>query len=94
MHPAAYVRAKILPTPVTRLEEGVDATFRLVPTIELTGVSRRYLDGQRARADGQAYDRGPPARLAAISRELTDAALGSAIELPRWARPGVRRLRP
>jgi hypothetical protein len=82
MHPAAYVRTKILPTPVTRLEEGVDATFRLVPTIELTGVSRRYLDGQRARADGQAYDRAPPARLAAISRELTDAALGQGHRTP------------
>jgi Transcriptional regulatory protein, C terminal len=54
-----------------------------VVNIELTGVSGRYFDGQgEAVADGQAYDRGPPARLAPVSRELTDAALGRSHRTP------------
>jgi hypothetical protein len=54
----------------------VDATLRLVADGTLDGVSGRYFNGTReARADRQAYDRDARARLAAVSRELVEAAL-------------------
>jgi NAD(P)-dependent dehydrogenase (short-subunit alcohol dehydrogenase family) len=74
LHPATYMPTKIVPSPISSLEEGVEATFRLVAGKELEGVSGRYFNGKReARADGQAYDRDARARLAAVSRELVDA---------------------
>ena len=76
LHPATYMPTKIVPSPISTLEEGVEATLRLVAGEALEGVSGRYFDGTReARADGQAYDRDARARLAAVSRELVDAAL-------------------
>ena len=76
LHPATYMPTKIVPSPTSTLEQGVEATFRLVAAKELDGVSGRYFDGTReARADGQAYDRDARARLAAVSRELIEAAL-------------------
>jgi NAD(P)-dependent dehydrogenase (short-subunit alcohol dehydrogenase family) len=74
LHPATYMPTKIVPSPVSTLEEGVNATYRLVADAELDDVSGRYFNGQReARAHRQAYDREARARLAAISKELTDA---------------------
>jgi NAD(P)-dependent dehydrogenase (short-subunit alcohol dehydrogenase family) len=76
LHPATYMPTKIVPSPISSLEEGVGATFRLAAGKELEGVTGRYFNGQReARADGQAYDRDARARLSAVSRELIDAAL-------------------
>jgi NAD(P)-dependent dehydrogenase (short-subunit alcohol dehydrogenase family) len=77
LHPATYMPTKIVPSPVSTLEEGVDATFRLVADGALDGVSGRYFNGQReARADEQAYDEGARRRLAEASGELVEAALG------------------
>ena len=79
LHPATYMPTKIVPSPISTLEEGVDATLRLVADNELDGVSGRYFDGRReARAEAQAYDPDARARMGAISQELTDAALARA----------------
>jgi NAD(P)-dependent dehydrogenase (short-subunit alcohol dehydrogenase family) len=76
LHPATYMPTKIVSSPISALEEGVEATFRLAVDPALDGVSGRYFDGQReARADAQAYDREARARLAALSKDLIDAAL-------------------
>ena len=74
LHPATYMPTKIVPSPISTIEEGVDATYRLIGDRELDGLSGRYFNGTReARAHPQAYDREARARLAAISKELTDA---------------------
>jgi hypothetical protein len=68
---------KIVPSPMSTLEEGVDATFRLIADHALSEVTGRYFDGTReAAADPQAYDGDARARLAAASRKLVEAALG------------------
>ena len=55
-------------SPLTPLEMGVDATWRLIADPALDGVSGVYFDGSRAaRPDGQALD--PDARRAL--RELS-----------------------
>jgi NAD(P)-dependent dehydrogenase (short-subunit alcohol dehydrogenase family) len=70
LHPATYMPTKIVPSPVSTIEEGVEATRRLVVDPELEGVSGRYFNGTReARADGQAYDRDARRKL----RELSEA---------------------
>jgi NAD(P)-dependent dehydrogenase (short-subunit alcohol dehydrogenase family) len=77
LHPATYMPTKIVPSPMSTLEEGVAATLRLVADDALTGVSGRYFNGTReAAADPQAYDPAARARLAAASNELIEAALG------------------
>jgi hypothetical protein len=53
------------------VQEGTDATVRLVVSPELEGVTGRYFDGQReARANQQAYDEEARKRLWALSEEL------------------------
>jgi NAD(P)-dependent dehydrogenase (short-subunit alcohol dehydrogenase family) len=76
LHPATYMPTKIVRSPMSTLEEGVEATFRLVADDAITGVSGRYFDGMReAAADPQAYDPDARARLAATANELIQAAL-------------------
>ena len=71
LHPATYMPTKIVPQPVSTLEEGVEATFALVAGEALEGVSGRYFNGTReSRADPQAYDPGARRRLDEISRRL------------------------
>ncbi|MGZ6643979.1 MAG: SDR family NAD(P)-dependent oxidoreductase [Solirubrobacteraceae bacterium] len=73
LHPATYMPTKMVSSPVSTLEEGVEATLRLVCAPELEGVSGVYFNGQReARADAQAYD--PAARRAL--REASAALAG------------------
>jgi NAD(P)-dependent dehydrogenase (short-subunit alcohol dehydrogenase family) len=79
LHPATYMPTKIVRSPMSTLEEGVDATFRLVADDSLEATSGRYFDGRReGAADPQAYDPGARARLAAVSTELIDTALSRA----------------
>jgi NAD(P)-dependent dehydrogenase (short-subunit alcohol dehydrogenase family) len=73
LHPATYMPTKMVfaarGSAVSTLEEGVEATLRLVGDLDLDGITGRYYDGQReARADAQAYD--PDARRQL--RELSD----------------------
>ena len=72
LHPATFMPTKIVPSPISSIEEGVEATYRLVAAPELAGVSGRYYNGVReARADPQAYDQEARARLRELSVQLT-----------------------
>jgi hypothetical protein len=70
--PTKMVRAAGV-NPISSLEEGVQATLRLVADPQLDGVSGRYFNGRRpASPDPQAGDPGARARL----RELSDRLCG------------------
>jgi NAD(P)-dependent dehydrogenase (short-subunit alcohol dehydrogenase family) len=72
LHPATYMPTKIVSSPVSSLEEGVEATLRLVADPALEGVTGRYFNGTRdARADDQAYDPEARLRLRDLSERLT-----------------------
>jgi NAD(P)-dependent dehydrogenase (short-subunit alcohol dehydrogenase family) len=79
LHPATFMPTKMVfaarGSAASTLEEGVEATARLVTDERLDDVSGRYFNGlQDARADAQAYD--PAAR--ATLRELSDRLTGLA----------------
>jgi hypothetical protein len=58
--------------PVTALEDGVEATWRLAADPALEGVTGRYFNGTRpARPDPQAEDPEARRRLRALSERLT-----------------------
>jgi hypothetical protein len=60
-------------TPASSLEEGVEATKRLVVGSDVDGVTGKYFNGQReARADPQAYDADARRRLRELSERLID----------------------
>ncbi|MGH2943958.1 MAG: SDR family NAD(P)-dependent oxidoreductase, partial [Solirubrobacteraceae bacterium] len=72
LHPATYMPTKIVPRPVSTLEEGVRATLRLVADPALDGVTGRYFNGRAEdAAHAQAYDGAARARLRALSERLT-----------------------
>ena len=78
LHPATYMPTKMVHAagvnPASSLEEGRDATLRLVADPELDGVTGRYFNGlQEARADDQAYDAGARRQLRELSERLTEA---------------------
>jgi NAD(P)-dependent dehydrogenase (short-subunit alcohol dehydrogenase family) len=71
LHPATYMPTKMVKRPTSALEEGVEATLRLVADPALDGVSGKYFDGPReAAADPQAYDETARARLRELSERL------------------------
>ena len=73
LHPATYMPTKIVPSPMSSLEEGVEATVRLAAEPALDGVSGTYFDGTReSAADPQTSDPEAGARLEALSRTLVD----------------------
>jgi NAD(P)-dependent dehydrogenase (short-subunit alcohol dehydrogenase family) len=72
LHPATYMPTKIVPSPISTIAEGVDATARLAVDPELAGVTGRYVNGVReARPDPQALDPQARRRLREIADELT-----------------------
>ena len=72
LHPATYMPTKMVPSPISTLQEGVDATLRLVDSPEVEGVSGVYFNGQaEARADAQAYDADARRALRAASETLS-----------------------
>src|SRR3954469_19653871 len=72
LHPATYMPTKIVPSPASTLEEGVEATGRLIADPAPDGVSGRYFNGQRETdPDPQANDPDARRRLEELSRELT-----------------------
>lgn len=72
LHPATFMPTKIVPTPRSTLDEGVEATYRLVADPALEHTTGAYFNGLRAqRADEQAYDPEGRRRLAELSRKLT-----------------------
>jgi NAD(P)-dependent dehydrogenase (short-subunit alcohol dehydrogenase family) len=71
LHPATYMPTKMVASPISTLEEGVQATMRLVMDESLAGVSGQYFDGIReATASAQAYDADARAKLRALSDRL------------------------
>ena len=76
LHPATFMPTKMVTeaggTPMSSLEEGVEATLRLVTDPELEGVTGRYFDGlEEARAHPQAYRLDARRRLRELSERLT-----------------------
>jgi NAD(P)-dependent dehydrogenase (short-subunit alcohol dehydrogenase family) len=75
LHPATFVNTKMAYeaaiAPVSSIEDGVEATMRLVVSPELDGVSGRYFDGMtESRANDQAYEAGARRRLWRLSETL------------------------
>jgi NAD(P)-dependent dehydrogenase (short-subunit alcohol dehydrogenase family) len=71
LHPATYMPTKIVPSPISSIQDGVDATWHLMtaPPDEVDG---RYFNGLReARADAQAYDADARRALRELSERLT-----------------------
>jgi NAD(P)-dependent dehydrogenase (short-subunit alcohol dehydrogenase family) len=71
LHPATYMPTKMVASPISTLEDGIEATQRLViaPAAEVTG---RYFNGTReARAHAQAYDADARRALRELSERLT-----------------------
>jgi NAD(P)-dependent dehydrogenase (short-subunit alcohol dehydrogenase family) len=75
LHPATFMPTKIvlaIRSATSTLEEGVEATLRLVVDPSLDGVTGRYYNGRREfRAESQAYDPGARRRLRELSERLT-----------------------
>jgi NAD(P)-dependent dehydrogenase (short-subunit alcohol dehydrogenase family) len=75
LHPGTYMPTKMVTAaginPLTPLEMGVDATWRLAADPALDGVTGVYFNGTReARADGQAYDTDARRELRELSERL------------------------
>jgi hypothetical protein len=79
LHPATYMPTKMVLSggiePYSTLEQGTEATLRLIVAEELDGVSGRYFNGlDEERPNAQAEDPQARARL----RELSDGLCGLA----------------
>ncbi len=71
LHPATYMPTKIVRGPISTLEEGVEATMRLIVDPSLAGVTGKYFDGSaETRAQAQAYDPAARAQLRLLSESL------------------------
>ncbi|HET9626592.1 MAG TPA: SDR family NAD(P)-dependent oxidoreductase [Kofleriaceae bacterium] len=71
LHPATFMPTKIVASPLSTLDEGVQATLRLICEPSLAGITSKYFNGQHeATADAQAYDLDARATLRALSDEL------------------------
>jgi NAD(P)-dependent dehydrogenase (short-subunit alcohol dehydrogenase family) len=76
LHPGTYMPTNMVKAagvrPVTPLEDGIEATMRLIESTELDGVSGRYFDGTDESAPHPlAYDPEARRRLRELSDELT-----------------------
>jgi hypothetical protein len=75
LHPATFMPTKIVATPLSTLDEGVQATLRLISDPALAGITSKYFNGlHEATAEAQAYDVGERAKLRQLSDQL--AGLG------------------
>jgi NAD(P)-dependent dehydrogenase (short-subunit alcohol dehydrogenase family) len=77
LHPSTFMPTKMLGPglePRSTVQEGIDATVRVITDPALDGVTGAFFDVQReSRAHEQAYDPDARARLRALSKELTGA---------------------
>jgi NAD(P)-dependent dehydrogenase (short-subunit alcohol dehydrogenase family) len=78
LHPATLMDTKMVRQSfgraMTTVDEGVEATLRLVAAPELEGVSGRYFDGmEESTANPQAYDEAAQVRLWELSERLCGA---------------------
>ena len=77
LHPATFMPTKMVfqagGSPMSSLEEGVEATRRLVDGPEVDGVMGRYFDGMNeTRAHPQAYRAEARRALRELSEQLTE----------------------
>ena len=77
LHPATYMDTKMVidagVTPASTVQEGLEATWRLVADPSVEGVSGAYFNGTReVRADAQAYDLDARRRLRELSQRLVE----------------------
>ena len=71
LHPATYMATKIVPNPVSTVEQGVAATVRLVADPALDEKTGRFFNQKtEARADPQAYDAAARKKLRELSNRL------------------------
>jgi NAD(P)-dependent dehydrogenase (short-subunit alcohol dehydrogenase family) len=72
LHPSTYMPTKIVTAdPMSTLEQGVEATWRLAADPAFEGVTGRYFDVQEeTQANPQAYDREARKRLRELSEHL------------------------
>lgn len=80
LHPATYMNTTMVRaagiSPASTIDEGMDATYRLVADPALENTTGHYFHGRdEARAHTQAYDVDERARLRALSDELVEQAL-------------------
>ena len=72
LHPATYMPTKIVPSPISTIAEGVEATMHLIAApVSETGTGRYYNGLHAARANGQAYDPVARRQLRELSEKLT-----------------------
>ncbi len=72
LHPATFMPTKIVAHPTSTLEEGVQATVRLVTDEALEGITGRYFNGlNETSADDQAYQAEARKKLRELSNRLT-----------------------
>jgi NAD(P)-dependent dehydrogenase (short-subunit alcohol dehydrogenase family) len=77
LHPATYMPTKMVTNPISTLEEGVNATMRLIMDSSLAGVTGKYFDETtETRAQAQAYDPEARAKLRALSDGLIRQKVG------------------
>jgi NAD(P)-dependent dehydrogenase (short-subunit alcohol dehydrogenase family) len=75
LHPATFMDTKMVidagVTPLSTVQEGLEATWRLVADSSVDGVTGAYFNGTReVRADAQAYDLDARRRLRELSQRL------------------------
>jgi NAD(P)-dependent dehydrogenase (short-subunit alcohol dehydrogenase family) len=77
LHPATFMDTKMVVdaggTPASTVQEGLEATWRLVADPSVEGVTGAYFNGTReVRADAQAYDLDARRRLRELSQRLVE----------------------
>jgi NAD(P)-dependent dehydrogenase (short-subunit alcohol dehydrogenase family) len=77
LHPATFMDTKMVidagVTPASTVQEGLEATWRLVADPSVDGVTGAYFNGTReVRADAQAYDLDARRRLRELSQRLVE----------------------
>jgi NAD(P)-dependent dehydrogenase (short-subunit alcohol dehydrogenase family) len=87
LHPATFMDTFMVREggvrPISTVEEGAEATLRLIASHEVEGVTGRFFDRTReSRPDPQADDAEARARLRRISGDLVAAALGPHADRP------------
>ena len=74
LHPATFMNTKIVPNPISTIEEGVTATMHLIADDDVANSTGQYFNGLRqTRAEAQAYDTDAQKKLLALSDQLVGA---------------------
>jgi NAD(P)-dependent dehydrogenase (short-subunit alcohol dehydrogenase family) len=72
LHPATYLPTKIVPNPISRMEDGVRSVCKLAIAEEMVDTTGQYyFETREDRALEQAYDAGERKKLMELSRRLT-----------------------